>query len=609
MKDVSWTEQAPDDAGGRVVPVVRRRPVAAWAYTVFLPGYVLVWMYRIQREATMIRGSSAPRSLAIGRPAAYVVGLGIAVGSYQANSNVVAVIGLVVALFAALGVARAVDRATGDVARRSWLARHVVLVPAVLFGMLFVHVWVPLVQRRMNRWIDVTDRAVVLVPRPRSVLRRPPRSWVRSDAEVIDDPVHVSVPLSSRWSDRPPVVVPVLVAASVAMFGWLWLQLGRSWAQADLDRLGALSLHDLHDGAWSDLVVMNVLHLNEFHLGLNIAAMVAIGVVLEQWIGRRELATLTVLGAAGAALGSLAWLDPSLVSVGASGIIASWVGASIALDPRGRSDVGRIGRLLLLYGVIDYISSTHLGSGVLAIDFGSHLGGLIAGFTYVLMRVATSRIRIHAVRFAARTVPVAVAFVAGLVIVAEVRPNVVSLPSDPSQQVEATATRAEVEAYIDQLLPVFARGLAISRRLAILRIDLYEYPGRRSRTIESIERAGDDLQDTIDELKAVDVIDGMQDVHDLYVHGLIEERRAANQLVAAIHNEDLVQVEGAIQRSSKSAVPVSEGTELLMARARLVQADTSRYGRMTERVGRSFAAVMERDQRLYREGVYSRSPF
>lgn len=133
-------------------------------------------------------------------------------------------------------------------------------------------------------------------------------------------------------------------------------------------------------GQWWRVLTAPLLHGDLFHLGLNGICLWLVGQQLELLLGRAWLGLLLLLGALGGGALSMAFNDASVVSVGASGMLTSLLGAMLALSRRyppglERVELQMLSIQMLLPSLIP-IAMTRTGG---AIDFAAHLGGALAG--------------------------------------------------------------------------------------------------------------------------------------------------------------------------------------------------------------------------------------
>ncbi|MBV6698751.1 rhomboid family intramembrane serine protease [Kitasatospora aureofaciens] len=125
-------------------------------------------------------------------------------------------------------------------------------------------------------------------------------------------------------------------------------------------------------GQWYRLLTATFLHVQLWHVGVNMLALWWTGPVLEAALGRlRFLALYLVSGLAGSAFAFL--IAGNLMnSVGASGAIYGLFGATVVMQIRNRGPLGPVMALLVFNLIL-----TFSAAGV--IDWRAHLGGLVVG--------------------------------------------------------------------------------------------------------------------------------------------------------------------------------------------------------------------------------------
>ena len=166
-----------------------------------------------------------------------------------------------------------------------------------------------------------------------------------------------------------------LVAVNVVVF---LLGLGGLLPRATLD-YGNLAL--LGDGSGGEigvaagqyyrLLTAAFLHAGTFHLLSNMFALVSLGPVLEQALGRSRFFALYVVSALGGSTLSYLVSDPGTLGVGASGAIFGLFGAYYVVVRRMGGNTGSILGLLAVNLVITFTLPF--------IDWRAHLGGLVTG--------------------------------------------------------------------------------------------------------------------------------------------------------------------------------------------------------------------------------------
>ena len=131
------------------------------------------------------------------------------------------------------------------------------------------------------------------------------------------------------------------------------------------------------NGDWWRLVTSTFLHANILHIAFNMYFLWFVGSAVESALGRgRFLAIYLVSGLAGSA-GALV-IDPTTVTVGASGAIFGILGAALVLERQKVYVLG--GQALMLIGISLVFSFVFSG-----ISYGGHIGGLIGGVLCTLV--------------------------------------------------------------------------------------------------------------------------------------------------------------------------------------------------------------------------------
>ena len=139
---------------------------------------------------------------------------------------------------------------------------------------------------------------------------------------------------------------------------------------------GALYGPAVADGDWYRLITAAFLHYGPIHLGMNMLALWWIGRPLEDYLGPvRYLLVYLVSGLAGSA-GALI-VNPTAVTVGASGAIFGILGAAIVLERQHTYVLGGSAITLLVVNLAFTFA-------VPGISIGGHLGGLAGGALSIL---------------------------------------------------------------------------------------------------------------------------------------------------------------------------------------------------------------------------------
>ena len=144
-------------------------------------------------------------------------------------------------------------------------------------------------------------------------------------------------------------------------------------------RLGASYTPYIHDGQYWRLVTSCFLHFGIGHLVNNMIALVAVGSILEVWLGRvRYFIFYMISGLAGSILTYSVELlrEEKNISAGASGAIFGLIGIYAILLLKNRSRLGRGTFLRVVFGVTLAVLPGFYNKGI---SLTAHLGGLLAG--------------------------------------------------------------------------------------------------------------------------------------------------------------------------------------------------------------------------------------
>lgn len=125
-------------------------------------------------------------------------------------------------------------------------------------------------------------------------------------------------------------------------------------------------------GEWYRLVTGGFLHANLIHIGFNMYLLWLLGQVLEPAFGRFRFGLLYGVSLLAGSFGAIL-LDPTALTVGASGAVFGLMGAMVVAQRAAGIDVWQsgIGGLVVVNLLITFAISN--------ISVGGHLGGLIGG--------------------------------------------------------------------------------------------------------------------------------------------------------------------------------------------------------------------------------------
>jgi rhomboid protease GluP len=121
------------------------------------------------------------------------------------------------------------------------------------------------------------------------------------------------------------------------------------------------------DGQWWRVLTASVEHVSPLHILMNGLSIASFGPVLERLIGSKRLFVASGVCALTSAAASLGFMFASY-SVGASGVIAGWLGLALPIfDGRGRKVLWQWTILLVLISLVPRVS------------WAGHLGGFLGG--------------------------------------------------------------------------------------------------------------------------------------------------------------------------------------------------------------------------------------
>ncbi|MFD4396849.1 rhomboid family intramembrane serine protease [Kitasatospora sp. NPDC058478] len=173
------------------------------------------------------------------------------------------------------------------------------------------------------------------------------------------------------------LVTRVLIGINVVVFVLaayvLTPRLGQVWELYSVGRAVLGGPDGVADGPaqWYRLLTSVFLHLQWWHIGMNMLVLYWLGPTLEAALGRlRFLALYLLSGLGGSALAFL--IDGnSLRSVGASGAIFGLIGATVVMQLRNRGPLAPV-MAFLVFNLVVTFSRTD-------IDWRAHIGGLVVG--------------------------------------------------------------------------------------------------------------------------------------------------------------------------------------------------------------------------------------
>lgn len=183
-----------------------------------------------------------------------------------------------------------------------------------------------------------------------------------------------TTPLGGKVHERGNLVTITLIGLNVA----IWLAgaivgFGQLTSQFALVALGPVNgqLGGVLAGEWYRMLSAAFIHVQVWHIALNMFALWIIGSSLEPVLGRWRFIALYVMSALGGSTASLLAMGFGGASIGASGAVFGLFGALFVVARRFGRDVSAV---LLILGI-----NVVIGFTVPGIDWRAHLGGLVTG--------------------------------------------------------------------------------------------------------------------------------------------------------------------------------------------------------------------------------------
>jgi membrane associated rhomboid family serine protease len=184
-------------------------------------------------------------------------------------------------------------------------------------------------------------------------------------------PVRTSVGAVLR--DSPPYVTVAIVVLNVAAF--VATVLGASVSHPENSRLFRdWQLEPLfvnRDGTYYQLLTSAFLHASLLHIGANMLAVVFVGPLLEQAIGRWRFAAVYLLSALGGSAAIYAFGSPLVAVIGASGAVFGLFGMCLVMVRRLNLDLQYLVGVIVINFVFTF--------SVPGISKLAHVGGFITG--------------------------------------------------------------------------------------------------------------------------------------------------------------------------------------------------------------------------------------
>ena len=138
-----------------------------------------------------------------------------------------------------------------------------------------------------------------------------------------------------------------------------------------LKQLFWLSGMDIQNKEWWRLITVSLTHQGLFHMGFNVLSLHILGTPTESLLGKRNYFLVLFISLVSGSILSVIFNNPSVASVGASGMIFGLFGSLALIGQR----VGIEWRSILVIVGINFA----IGFVLSGVDWRGHLGGLIGG--------------------------------------------------------------------------------------------------------------------------------------------------------------------------------------------------------------------------------------
>ncbi|RKT16741.1 membrane associated rhomboid family serine protease [Streptomyces sp. 1114.5] len=186
---------------------------------------------------------------------------------------------------------------------------------------------------------------------------------------------------TTRFGGTPTADGGLVTRALIGVNVVVWLlaayvltpRLGQTWSlfSAGRDILGGPA--GVADGPhqWYRLLTGAFLHLEWWHIGLNMLVLLRLGPALEESLGRLRFLALYLVSALGGSTFAFLVAGDWMNSVGASGAIFGLIGATIVMQLRNKGPLAMVMAFLVFNLIVTFSRP--------GIDWRAHLGGLVLG--------------------------------------------------------------------------------------------------------------------------------------------------------------------------------------------------------------------------------------
>lgn len=165
---------------------------------------------------------------------------------------------------------------------------------------------------------------------------------------------------------------PVLAWLSVHLWGICQDGDAQFYTTEAICRTGSATswIPGLDEGAWWQLVTGSFVHVEPWHIGMNMLALWSLGPLVERLVGRVRYVALYLLASVASGL-AVYWLAGEYsITVGASGAIFGLLGASLVAGWKAGADLSVFRTTIILAVVISIIPG---------VSWQGHLGGFVGG--------------------------------------------------------------------------------------------------------------------------------------------------------------------------------------------------------------------------------------
>jgi len=177
------------------------------------------------------------------------------------------------------------------------------------------------------------------------------------------------------FKQKKIVITPILITLNIVIFFLVYILSGTNLSGYNLLRFGGLNTLFVQSGEFWRLFTCAFLHGGILHLLFNMYSLYLIGTQLENVVGKWKFLAIYIISILSSSLMSCV-INPSVISVGASGAIFGLLGAILYFGYQYRLYLGSIMRNQIIPLIF---LNLFLGFVTPGIDNAAHIGGLIGG--------------------------------------------------------------------------------------------------------------------------------------------------------------------------------------------------------------------------------------